>query len=407
MSTKLPLSGIRVANFGWGWLGPVAGQTLSRLGAEVYKIESYVRVDINRTIPPFATGHEKDVNCSIQNHAAWSGNGSVTINLKKPEGQQLARELAGQCDLVLENFGPGVMNKLNLDYEQLKAINPNCLLISAPAAGLIGALKNIRTYGMSLSSITGLDSITGYKGGPPIPMENAYADPLGGIICAFAAVLALNYHKRNGGGQHIDLSQQEGVMQLMGPSFMDYEFNGRIAEPRSNLHPQDAAAPHGVFPCTGDDRWISIAVANDKEWAGLVSAMESPAWAVDGKFSSMDGRLENIDELHKNLSAWTGSKNDYALTELLQKAGVAAAPVLNIADLLSDPHYKARETFVEVEHPLGFKETVYGNYVKTHHADSPLATGPVMGQDNESVFKGLMKMPESQYEQLVADKVIF
>ena len=251
MSRKLPLAGIRVANFGWGWLGPVAGQTLSRLGAEVYKIESYVRVDINRTIPPFASGHDKDPNCSIQNHAGWAGNGSVTINLKKPEGQQLARELAGQCDLVLENFGPGVMKKLNLDYEQLKAVNPNSLLISMPAAGLIGALKNVRTYGMSLSSITGLDSITGYKGGPPIPMENAYADPLGGIIGALAAVLALNYRKRNGKGQHIDFSQQEGVMQLMGPAFMDLAFNGRVAGPRSNLHPQDAAAPHGVFSLPG------------------------------------------------------------------------------------------------------------------------------------------------------------
>ncbi len=407
MSRKLPLSGIRVANFGWGWLGPVAGQTLSRLGAEVYKIESYVRVDINRTIPPFAKGHEKDPNCSIQNHAAWSGNGSVTINLKKPEGQQLARELAGQCDLVLENFGPGVMKKLNLDYQQLKAVNPNSLLISMPAAGLIGALKNVRTYGMSLSSITGLDSITGYTGGPPIPMENAYADPLGGIIGAFAAVLALNYRKRNGRGQHIDFSQQEGVMQLMGPAFMDLAFNGRVAGPRSNLHPQDAAAPHGVFPCQGEDRWISIAVANDTEWANLVTAMGAPEWACGSQFETLQGRLDNIESLHSELSDWTRPQDDYALAETLQKAGVAAAPVLNIGDLLSDPHYQARNTFVEVEHPLGFKETVYGNYVKTHHAEAPLATGPVMGQDNEHVFKGLLQMPESRYEQLVADQVIF
>ncbi len=407
MSRKLPLSGIRVANFGWGWLGPVAGQTLSRLGAEVYKIESYVRVDINRTIPPFAHGHDKDPNCSIQNHAAWAGNGSVTINLKKPEGQQLARELAGQCDLVLENFGPGVMKKLNLDYEQLKAVNPNCLLISMPAAGLIGALKNVRTYGMSLSSITGLDSITGYKDGPPIPMENAYADPLGGIIGAFAAVLALNYRKRNGKGQHIDFSQQEGVMQLMGPAFMDLAFNGRVAGPRSNLHPQDAAAPHGVFPCQGDDRWISIAVADDQEWANLVAAMGAPEWARKPQFETLQGRLDNIDPLHSALSDWTGQQDDYKLAEILQKAGVAAAPVLNISDLLSDPHYKARNTFVEVEHPLGFKETVYGNYVKTQHAEAPLATGPVMGQDNEYVFKDLLQMPQTRYDKLVADQVIF
>jgi benzylsuccinate CoA-transferase BbsF subunit len=166
-----------VANFGWGWLGPVAGQTLSRLGAEVFKIESWVRVDINRTIPPFAKGHEKDVNCSIQNHAGWAGNGSVTINLKTAEGQALAREMVRHCDVVMENFGPGVMNKLNLGYEQLKAVKEDIILVSMPAAGLTGPLSNVRTYGMSLSSITGLDSVTGYKGGPPVPMENAFAEP--------------------------------------------------------------------------------------------------------------------------------------------------------------------------------------------------------------------------------------
>lgn len=407
MSSKLPLSGIRVANFGWGWLGPVAGQTLSRLGAEVYKIESHARVDINRTIPPFAPGHENNPDMSLQNHAAWAGNGSVTINLKKDEGQQLARNLAAKCDLVLENFGPGVMNKLNLSYEQLKEVRPDILMISMPAAGLTGALKNVRTYGMSLSSITGLDSITGYPDGQPIPMENAFADPLGGIIGAFAALLGLNYRKRSGRGQHVDFSQQEGVMQLMGPAFMDFAMNGRIAAPIGNRHPGSSAAPHGVFPCKGDDRWISIAVADESEWKGLCQAMSQPAWAMSEAFSSLAARLENIDELHRQLAQWTGQFDDYALAELLQANGVAAAPVLNIADLLSDPHYQARKTFVEVAHPLGFKETVYGHYVKTRFAAPPLATGPAMGQDNDFVFRNILGMPENEYAQLVEKQVIF
>ena len=407
MSRKLPLEGIRVANFGWGWLGPVAGQTLSRLGAEVYKIESYVRVDINRTIPPFATGHERDVNCSLQNHAGWAGNGSVTINLKTPEGQQLAREFCSECDLVLENFGPGVMNKLNLGYDNLKEVKDDIILVSMPAAGLIGALKNIRTYGMSLSSITGLDSITGYKGGSPVPMENAYADPLGGIVGTFAALLGLNYRKRNGKGQHIDFSQQEGVMQLMGPAFMDYVFNNRVATPIGNEHPQNAAAPHGVFPCEGDDRWISIAVGSDIEWLNLISAMDSPEWALDPQFADLSSRIDNIDALHQHISDWTSSHNDYTLADKLQSAGVAAAPVLSIPDLLDNPQYKARNTWIEVEHPLGFKETQYGNYVKTRHAQAPVATGPVMGQDNEHVFKGIMKMSEDRYQQLMKDQTIY
>lgn len=407
MSAPLPLAGIRVANFGWGWLGPVAGQTLSRLGAEVYKIESHARIDINRTIPPFATGHQNEPDFSLQNHAGWAGNGSITLNLKIPEGQELARQFAAQCDLAIENFGPGVMKMLQIDYEQLSALRPDTILVSMPAAGRTGPLKNVRTYGMSLSSITGLDSVTGYTNGAPIPMENAYADPLGGIIGAFAGVLALNYRKRNGKGIHVDCSQQEAIMQLMGPAFMDYFFNNRVAQPMGNRHPLNAAAPHGVFPCAGDDRWISIAVFDDAEWQALVRVMGNPDWCCDGKYASLAQRLEHLEDLHRQLSAWTAQQNDYALAKTLQQACVAASPVLNVADLLSDPHYRARNTFVEVEHPLGFKETVYGNYVKTCHATPPLATGPVMGQDNERVFRELMGLSAARYRQLVEQQIIY
>ena len=415
MPRKLPLAGIRVANFGWGWLGPVAGQTLARLGAEVYKIESHARVDINRTIPPFATGHEKDPDCSLQNHAAWAGNGSVTFNLKLAEGQRLARELAAHCDLVLENFGPGVMKKLHLDYGHLKELRPDTLLISMPAAGLSGSLSHVRTYGMSLSSITGLDSLTGYPGGAPIPMENAFADPLGGVIGAFAAVLALNYRKRNGRGMHVDMSQQEGVMQLMGPAFMDYGFNGRIAAPMGNRHPQNAAAPHGVFPCAGEDRWLSLVVQDDAEWQALTDVLvaDGCTWATNACYAHRTGRIEHVDALHEQLAAWTASHDDYHLAARLQEAGVAAAPVLNIADLLSDPHYRARRTFVEVDHPLGFKETVYGHYVKTVqgsdgvHDAPPLATGPAMGQDNERVCREILGLSAADYARLVEQQVIF
>lgn len=409
MTRKLPLAGIRVANFGWGWLGPVAGQTLARLGAEVYKIESHARVDINRTIPPFATGHDKDPDCSLQNHAAWAGNGSVTFNLKLAEGQRLARELAARCDLVLENFGPGVMKKLHIGYGHLKELRPDILLISMPAAGLSGSLSHVRTYGMSLSSITGLDSVTGYRNGPPIPMENAFADPLGGVIGAFAAVLALNYRKRNGRGMHVNMSQQEGVMQLMGPAFMDFDFNGRVAAPIGNRHPQNAAAPHGVFPCAGDDRWLSLAVHDNDEWRALAAVLvaDGCAWAADARYVDRVGRIEHIDALHAALGEWTARHDDYRLAARLQEAGVAAAPVLNIADLLSDPHWRARQTFVEVNHPLGFKETVYGHYVKTAHAEPPLATGPAMGQNNERVCREILGLSAAEYARLVERQVIF
>ena len=402
----LPLEGIRVANFGWVWAGPVVGQTLAFLGAEVYKVESYARVDMTRTLPPFGGG-VRDPNRSLSNHACWAGNGSVSLNLKKPEALALARELIARCDVVVENFGPGVMEELGLGYEALRKVKEDIVLFSMPAAGLYGPLRDIRTYGLSLTSTTGLDSLTGYVDGPPIPVENAFSDPYNGILGAFAIVVALQHRDRTGQGQHIDYSQQEAVMQMVGPAFMDYVLNGRVAGPLGNRHPLGAAAPHGVFPCAGDDRWISLAVFSDEEWTGLRRAMGDPGWARGVDFASRAERLRNIEALHERIAAWTAGFDDRVLAARLQEHGVAAAPVLSVADLLHDPHYQARKTFIEVDHPLGFRETIYGAYVKLGRSQPVVRPGPVIGQDNERVFKGLLGIPEERYRKLVDEQVIY
>jgi benzylsuccinate CoA-transferase BbsF subunit len=299
------------------------------------------------------------------------------------------------------------MNEMGLGYDMLFAVRPDVVMLSMPAAGLSGPLKSVRTYGLSLSSITGLDSLTGYVGGPPMPFENAFADPYNGVMGAFAVLAALTHRDRTGTGQHIDYSQQEVVMQMVGPAFMDYFMNGRVAGPLGNRHPLAAAAPHGVFPCTGEDRWISIAVTSSEEWSGLVSALGNPAWAQAAEFASPAERVRNIDALHAQLATWTRRFDDYELAQHLQGHGVAAAPVLNVADLLRDPHYRARGTFIEVQHSLGFRETIYGAYVKTSRTEVRVQPGPCIGQDNDVVFKELLGIPEDRYRQLIAAQVIY
>ncbi len=402
----LPLAGLRVANFGWVWAGPVVGQTLGFLGAEVFKIESRARIDLLRMLPPFAGG-VRDPDRSLSNHAGWAGNGSVTLNLKTPEARDLALRLVAVCDVVVENFGPGAMSALGLDYAALCQVRPDLVMLSMPAAGLNGPLKSVRTYGLSLSSLTGLDSITGYAGGPPVPFENAFADPFNGIMGAFAVLAALAGRERTGQGQHIDFSQQEAVMQMVGPAFMDYFLNGRVAGPRGNRHPLDAAAPHGVFPCAGEDRWISIAVASDEEWQALRVAMGEPSWAATGELAGLAGRLRNLDSLHEQLAAWTRNFDDHELAGRLQQQGIAAAPVLNVGDLLRDPHYRARGTFIEVQHPLGFRETIYGAYVKCSRTEPIVEPGPRMGRDNERVFRELLGLGAADYQRLVEARVIW
>lgn len=406
MGKALPLKGIRVINLGWVWAGPVTGQTLSYLGAEVFKIESEARVDMMRKLSPFAEG-EPNFNRSLSNHACWAGNGSVSLNLKKPEGIKLVLELIAGADVVIENFGPGVIEKMGLGYEELRKVKDDIIFCSMPATGLYGPLKNVRTYGLSLTSITGLDSLVGYKNGGPIPVENAFSDPFVGIFGAFAIVTALNHRDNSGVGQHVDFSQQEAIMQMIGPAYMDYVLNGRPGSPKGNEHPLAAAAPHAVFPCAGDDRWISIAVPSEQEWQSLKTAMGRPAWVQAEAFSSLEKRLENIDDLHSRLAEWTVGFDDFELTEKLQVQGVAAAPVLNVADLLNNPHYKARGTFVEVTHPLGFKETIYGAYVKTSRTEADVKPGPWIGQDNEWVFKEILGMDDERYQRLIEEKVIY
>lgn len=401
-----PLEGIRVANFGWVWAGPVVGQTLNFLGAEVYKVESNVRIDMTRTLPPFGGG-EAGPSRSLSNHACWAGNGSVTIDFKKEEGLELSRQLIMQSDVVIENFGPGVMDKIGIGYEEMKKRKPDIVMLSMQGAGTYGPLMNTRTYGLSLTSLTGLDSLTGYCEGPPVPVENAYSDPFTGVFGAFAVVAALTYRKRTGQGQYIDFSQQEAVMQMVGPAFMDYVMNDRVAGPMGNRHPLGMAAPHGVFRCKGDDRWISIAVEGEADWISLVAAMGDPDWANSPEFVSLESRLDNIEMLHEQMNLWTVAHDDRELATHLQEAGVAAAPVLNVADLHDDPHFRARNTFIEVDHPLGFRETIYGSYVKLSHSPVTVRPGPAIGQDNEHVFKNILGLSDERYAELVEQKVIY
>lgn len=406
MSKHLPLEGVRVVNFGWVWAGPVVGQTLGFLGAEVLKIESAARVDMTRNLPPFADGIPGP-NRSLSNHACWAGNGSVSLNLKEPEALELALRLIATADVVVENFGPGVMERIGLGYERLREARPDIILFSMPAAGLYGPLEHVRTYGLSLTSLTGLDSLVGYKGGDPVPVENAFSDPYAGIFGAFAVLTALNHRRNTGQGQHVDFSQQEAVMQMVAPAWMDYALNGRSGGPKSNEHPIAAAAPHGVFPCRGDDRWISIAVCRDEEWQGLVAAMGSPEWAATADFATLPARLARIDRLHAYIAQWTREFDDRELATRLQEHGVAACPVLDVGDLLDDPHFRARETFIEVTHPLGFRETIYGAYVKTSRSRPDVRPGPAIGADNERVFRGLLGIPDADYERLVRDRIIY
>ena len=329
------------------------------------------------------------------------------MNFKEEDALELARELIRESDIVIENFGPGVMDRLGLGYDVLKKIKPDIIMFSMPATGLYGPLKNLRTYGLSLTSTTGLDSTVGYADDDIIPVENAFSDPFNGVFGAYAILTALAHRKKTGEGQQIDFSQQEAVMQMMGPSFMDYSLNGRVGGALGNRHPLGAAAPHGVFPAAGQDKWISIVIESDDEWSNLVNSMNHPEWASSPKYATSASRLENILELHAHLAEWTCGFDRRELSERLQQLGIAAVPVLEVGDLLEDPHFQARKTFIEVDHPLGYRETIYGAYVKLSKSQPIIRPGPWIGQSNDYVFRSILGLSEEKYEALKNAQIIY
>jgi benzylsuccinate CoA-transferase BbsF subunit len=402
---RLPLEGIRVANFGWVWAGPMVGQILGFLGADVIKVESRARIDIMRWVPPCEdpTPHPER---SLTQHNMWAGNGSVTLDLAKAEGRALAHALVAQCDVAIENFGPGVAERNELRHADLVRFRPDLVLLSMPAAGSGGPLANVRTYGNALASLTGLDSLTGYGPGDVIPFEQPMADAHNAVLGAFAVLAALEHRRKTGEGQWIEQSQQEGLSHLIAPAFMDFMLNGRVGGPLGNRHPLAQAAPHGVFPCAGVDQWVAIVVEEDAEWRALAAAIDQD-WCRASELATHAGRLADLERIHACLADWTRPQDARALCEALQARGVAATPVLDVPSLSSDPHFAARETFVELMNPQGFRETVYAPFVKMSRSRPVARPGPMLGQDNDRILKGLLGLSEARYAELVEKQVIY
>jgi len=404
-SGRLPLEGLRVANFGWVWAGPMIGQILGFLGADVVKVESRARIDIMRWVPPCEdpTPHPER---SLTQHNMWAGNGSVTLDLAKPEGRALAHALVSKCDVAIENFGPGVAERNELRYSDLVRVRPDLVMISMPAAGAGGPFAHVRTYGNALASLTGLDSFAGDVPGDVIPGGQPLADVHDAMLGTFAVLAALEQRKKTGEGQWIELSQQEGLSHLIAPAFMDYMLNGRVGGPLGNRHPLGQAAPHGVFPVAGADQWVAIVVENDAEWRALADAIAAP-WARADALATHAGRIADQAALQARLADWTRPQDGRAVCEMLQARGVAATPVLDMPSLSKDPHFAARGTFVDLENPQGFRETVFAPYVKMSRSRTRARPGPMLGQDNERVLKGWLGLDDARFSDLVDRRVIY
>ncbi|MCH7737482.1 MAG: CoA transferase [Chloroflexi bacterium] len=400
-----PLSGYRVLDFGWVLAGALPGMVLADMGAEVLKVETHQRMDYMRLGRPIV-GDEPDPEQHPLFHNVNRGKLSITLNTTKPQAIDLIKELVAHCDVVIENFSPGVMDRLGLGYEVISGIKPEIVMASISSNGQTGPLRDLRAYAPSIGALAGLDSTMGYEGERPLGLKHAYADIAGALHSVFAIVSALHQKERTGRGQYIDVSMLRATVATMGAGLMEYEMTGRVMAPKGNYDP--VMSPYGNYPCQGDDAWVSIAVRTEEEWQGLKEAMGNPAWCEKEQFASRYSRLENRRMLDDDLAAWTRERTAGDITELLQARGVAAIPVMGAEDRLFNPHFRERGLYADIVHPSLGAEPIYNIMWNLDRTPPSIRRhAPLMGEHNRRIFGGLLGMDEKEIARLEEDQVLW
>jgi benzylsuccinate CoA-transferase BbsF subunit len=399
------LDGVRIADFCWLWAGAYATGLLALLGAEVIKIESMARPDPSRKMTLTIGQAFEGVEHSPVFNSINLNKLSVRLNLKQPAAVELAKKIVQISDVASENMRPGAMDSIGLGYDVLKEVKPDIIMLSSSAFGSEGPLRRYGGYAPSFACYSGLAHLTGYSDGPPNPMTGS-TDLMSATTSAFAIMAALNHRQHTGQGQHIDMASVESLAVFTGDALMEYIMNGRV-QSRNGNHDR-IMAPHNCYRCRGDDKWVSIAVATDEEWQAFCNAAGHPEWASDERFSDTYSRWKNERELNDLIGEWTVNYTHYEVTEILQKAGVAAIPSFSNEEIFSDPHFKARELAVEVEHPSMGKQVVLGPPWRLSETPARVTkSAPTMGENNEYVFGEILGMSGKEIARLIEEEIIY
>jgi crotonobetainyl-CoA:carnitine CoA-transferase CaiB-like acyl-CoA transferase len=404
MNRKRPLEGIRVADFTWVWAGPFCTLQLAHLGAEVIRVETATRPCITRLLPPWPEGRP-GINRSGYFNQYNQGKRSLTLNLKQPEALEIAKRLIAKSDIVTENFAGGVMDRLGLGYETLCQIKPDLIMIALSGYGATGPEKEYISYGPAQVPMSGLSSLTGYKGWRPMHVGISYGDPNGGLHGAFAVLCALMYRARTGKGQYIDLSQWETSTAMVAEGLLEYSMNG--TQPERDGNHNSYMSPHGIFRSSGNDRWVSLAVRTDDEWQRFCTVLEQPTLAQDGRFTTLVLRKRHEDVLDAIVTAWTSTRTPEEATAQLQTVGIPAAPVMSNMELAIDPHLNSRPIFVRLDHAeVGQQQHVGIPWQLSKTTLSVRAPAPLLGQDTECVLHNILGYSEEEISRLREQQVL-
>lgn len=405
MSRRYAFEGIKVADFTWVGVGPITTKYLADHGATVVRIESHTRPDVLRLAPPWRDG-QPGLNRSQFFASFNTSKYGITLDLSKPAAQELAKKLVAWADIATESFTPKAMRNWGLDYDHLKQVNPRLIMLSTCQQGQTGPHALYPGFGQLMASLSGYYHISGWPDRPPAPPYGAYTDFIAPRFAATVLMAALDYRRRTGVGQYIDLAQYEASLHFLAPALLDYRVNGRVLGREGNH--SFRSAPHGAYRCQGEDRWLAISVSNDAQWQQFLTALGNPAWGQDPRFATQSRRLEHRDELDPLVEEWTVRQGAEAAAETLQRAGVPAGVVQNCLDLHQDPRLAAWGMFQYLEHQEMGPSPYEGHQFCLSKTPGELRwAAPVMGQHNEYVFTEILGLSREEIARLTEDKVIY
>ncbi|MBK6562514.1 CoA transferase [Candidatus Amarobacter glycogenicus] len=403
MQKQWPFEGLKVLDFTSGAVGPLTVRYLADHGATAVHVESRLRPDVCRTAGPF-----KDRIPDLD-RSAWQPNYNaskfgLTLNMELPRARAIAWKLIEWCDVLAEGYTPGVMARWGMDYESVRQVKPEIIYFSTCQQGQYGPHADFRGYGNHAAAVAGMNHLMGWPDREPAAVFGAYTDFISPRFSAAAVIAALDFRRRTGKGQYIDLSQFEAGVTFLAPVIMDYTVNGRVQTRDGNRVPD--AAPHNAYRCQGADRWVAIAVHRDDEWEAFCAAVGDPSLSNDAKFQTLLERKQNEEELDRLVEAWTSTRSPEDVVRVMQSAGIAAGLVANEHDVWEDPQMKHREHFKTLEHNVIGPHTYDGVAFKLSKSpQGPRWAGPTLGQHIGEVCSEFLGMSEDEIAECLVEGV--
>jgi benzylsuccinate CoA-transferase BbsF subunit len=397
------LEGLKVVVIGGVVTAPLTARYLAVHGATVVRVDSHVRIDGIRMQRPF---HPEMV--GNPNGGVWYANINssmlgIALDWNKPMSMVIMNKLVRWADVVVENFSAGVLGKWGLDYSTVSKDSPGVIYLGSCLMGQTGPWAPLTGLGTAGGAISGVFDLCGWPGDEPTPIQTQYTDFVNPKFGVAAIMAALEYRRRTGRGQYLDQSQVEGGIQVISPLVMDWISNGKLAERTGNRIPE--AAPHGVFRCAGDDRWVAISVSTEAEWAGLCRVNGTPAALQEERFKDLLRRKQHEEELETLLSGWTSQHTPEEMEALLQAEDIPCSVVASSRDTREDVQLNYRGFFRRVEHSVIGEHTYRGPAFRLSKTPDSQFQGPAMGEHNFDVC-AMLGLSDEEVSEVIAEEAM-